>query len=468
MSRLLKIGLFVAITGSLSIAYIMQTVEAVDAEKTMIIHMYMEDASGLMPESRVRFAGVPVGRVKAISLEEGRAKVSMEVDAEVPLYQDAKAIKIMDSLLGNSAVSLESGSAITGNLLPGGTVTRVESSTAMDRTFSSTGTAAEELSLLIEEFRTFMNSGGYLQLGDLLGSAERTVRVSGDLVEENLRILRSAVRDIAEMTSRLEAQSAGDTENLSAVLENSARLSARLDAIAAANDRELRQLVEEMRKSAESLNAVLSSSRNIAASIERGEGNIGRFVKDEQLYERINRISEDVEGFVDSSIGLDLQLDLNTAYDAGTSAVDTRAGLRLIPGNKPKDYRFALRLPSDGEESNDLLFSAQLARHLGPVSLRGGLIENSGGLGLDLTPLPQLKVTSDLFRFSRPSGPVINTGIMIFPFHDPRSENPLHWLYLSGALRDILENGASAYQLGLGIRFFDNDLKGIAPFVPTP
>mgnify|MGYP007060763253 FL=1 len=43
--------------------------------------------------------------------------------------------------------------------------------------------------------------------------------------------------------------------------------------------------------------------------------------------------------------------------------------------------------------------------------------------------------------------------------------NPLNWIYLSGGADNLLSDRRD-YFLGLGLRFTDNDLKGIAGYIP--
>lgn len=471
MSRLLKIGLFVAVTGTFSVLYIMQTVEAIDAEETVLIHAYLDDASGLLPDSRVRLSGVNVGRVRSIVLEEGRAKVTMEIDAEIPIYQNSKVIKQMDSLLGNSVITIDPGTMDAGTIPPDGTVRNVMSETVMNRAFSTTERVASELELLLVEFRAFMNEGGYSQMEDMLEAARSTVDVTGALVEQNLVLMRSAMEDIAELAERVNLESDREIENISEILEHTARLTARLDRMAEENDRELSLAVQEMRRSAETLTAVLESTRGVAEKIERGEGNIGRLVNDDELYERVIRISEDVEGYVDSTIGLGVQVGFQADYLSASAGVENRAEVRLIPQDRGKDYRLGVTIPPGGDgggESGDMRVSAQLTRSYGPVTLRGGIIESSGGLGLDLQPVKSFELSTQVYRLGREAGPALDAGGTIYPFFDPASDNPLRWLYLTGGVRDILAGAGMEYHFGLGLRLFDNDLKGIIQYVPAP
>ena len=80
MSRYLKIGLFVTVTATLLVAYVMRTANTVGGGGgSYTVHAYMEDASGLVIDSAVRLAGVQVGRLTDIQLDENRARLTMEL-----------------------------------------------------------------------------------------------------------------------------------------------------------------------------------------------------------------------------------------------------------------------------------------------------------------------------------------------------------------------------------------------------
>jgi len=60
----------------------------------------MADASGIAQRSQVRIAGIAVGSIDSIKLEEGRARIDMRIKSDVPIYEDATVIKSSSSLLG--------------------------------------------------------------------------------------------------------------------------------------------------------------------------------------------------------------------------------------------------------------------------------------------------------------------------------------------------------------------------------
>lgn len=83
-----------------------------DGEDSRTITAYFEDASPLVAGNTVKSAGVIVGEITDIAVEDGVAAVTMELDPSVlPINEDATATIRAKSLLGERYVDLDPGSA---------------------------------------------------------------------------------------------------------------------------------------------------------------------------------------------------------------------------------------------------------------------------------------------------------------------------------------------------------------------
>ncbi|MQA12620.1 MAG: MCE family protein [Pseudonocardiaceae bacterium] len=77
----------------------------------MTVTAMFTDASPMVPGNEVRAAGVTVGQIQSIELNDGRAQVEMSVDKSVlPMHQDARAVITPKDLLGERFINLERGS----------------------------------------------------------------------------------------------------------------------------------------------------------------------------------------------------------------------------------------------------------------------------------------------------------------------------------------------------------------------
>ena len=83
-------------------------------------------ASGLKPGSSVEIAGVEVGRVRAIALDEDRAAVTLAVNDTVKLYTDTIASIKTRGIIGEKFLALSPGGG-GDPLKPGDTIRDTES-----------------------------------------------------------------------------------------------------------------------------------------------------------------------------------------------------------------------------------------------------------------------------------------------------------------------------------------------------
>ena len=449
----------------------------------------------MRPGTQIWVSGVAVGRVEKIGLDQGQALLEMELSSEVPVYRNAVIRKQTQSLLGNAIVALEPGTASAAALEPGGLVPNVVSDTSMERAFNSAERVAVEMEAFMTSINRFMNEeGGYATLEEILSLSRDTVASTNRMVESNMLLLERSLQNIVAITDRLEANSSEDLRYISQILEDTAAITRRIDRLLAQQDDQMNDSVDDLRQSIDYLNTSLANIASITSSIDAGEGTLGKLVNDDELYQRVDRVARNVDEFVGSSLGLEVQLGFRSEYLTLQQTTKNHAELRLIPAGKDKYYSFGLVASpagtlketetrvrrdtnSDGsidddtttyeaERTDALKFSAQLARSYGPVTLRGGMIENSAGFGLGIAPTKQFAISSEIFRFGDET-PYLRGYGTFFPVFDPLSPNPLNWLYISGGIDDAL-TGDRDYFLGLGLRLTDNDLKGVLPFAPTP
>src|SRR5580704_11851013 len=73
------------------------------------VHAFLPDVTGIAPRSRVMTAGIQVGYIDRLSLENGMARVDIKMRPEFPLYEDAAVGRRATSLIGESLIVLTPG-----------------------------------------------------------------------------------------------------------------------------------------------------------------------------------------------------------------------------------------------------------------------------------------------------------------------------------------------------------------------
>lgn len=163
-----------------------------DPARTTVSALFA-DASPLVPGNKVQLHGVEVGTIREVLLEDGRARVVMDVDrSALPMHTDATAKIMPVSLLGERFVQLDRGSDAaplsgTGDPIP---VERTSSAVDLDQLLD---TLDDPTSASLAALVTTLGEG---------------VAGQGDNVAGTLAALEPAMRDTGRLAGILDEQNA--------------------------------------------------------------------------------------------------------------------------------------------------------------------------------------------------------------------------------------------------------------------
>lgn len=230
------------------------------------------------------------------------------------------------------------------------------------------------------------------------------------------------------------------------------------------------------------LEGTLENVKSVTSKIDKGEGTVGRLLTDTKLIDDFEKIVSDI-GTVTGPLGaLKIDVDIRSEYLFGQGAMKHYVSLALRP--KPdKYYLFQIVDDPRGDvtsiqrttTSNDptkppvltetiqesrsgFKITAQFAKRWHFLTFRYGIMESTGGFGVDVTLL------EDALRFK--------FDIFDFDFsHLPRVRLLAAWnfienVYIAAGVDDMLNGDSRDYFLGLGVNFTDNDIKSVLPFIP--
>jgi phospholipid/cholesterol/gamma-HCH transport system substrate-binding protein len=118
----LAVGLFM-IAGIVCLAYLSIRLGRLEVlgEKGYEIHAIFSNSGGLKPGSSVTIAGVEVGRVKKVVLEDYQARVVMSLPVNLKIQEDAIASIKTKGLIGDKYIEISPG-GLEENLKPGGLI----------------------------------------------------------------------------------------------------------------------------------------------------------------------------------------------------------------------------------------------------------------------------------------------------------------------------------------------------------
>jgi len=476
--RYIKVGLFFITLGFAGTGYMILATDGFNNFNTRIFEVVMTDATGLSTNSKVYLAGVPVGKIRAIELTEDRALLKIAFLRKMEIRSDARITRKSSSILGTSILALSAGTENGSILKPGDRIDPVVPSGDMTALMGSAQDLSVQMAVLLKEFQT-----------------------------RQMALLEVSLQTFNSITSKIDDRSDAELERVSRILESTALITERFEKMLALREGDIDASTVEIRIALENLRAISDEVRG-------GKGNIGQALYDDTLYanlvataheteiaaaklqdaiDSVNRLAvnadqvvTDAGKIVSKANGLGVQVDSRARYDVLAAGVRGGASLRLEPGSKDRWYRIGVAGNPDGTETRTVTetdsttgvsrsdttetkfgvaIDAEIARKSGAFTLRGGLLESSAGFGLDYEPFRWMTVSGELFDFREGTLPNLRSTVTVYPFFDPMSNKPWNWIYVSGGVTGALD-ARRDYFVGAGLRFADEEIRGLAGLVP--
>jgi phospholipid/cholesterol/gamma-HCH transport system substrate-binding protein len=434
-----------------------------------------DSVAGLAPQSKIRIAGVEVGDVRTITLENGKARVVLGLSKDVPIYADANVSLGSIGILGEKFVDLDPGHSAKGPF-PGGTPLPSKAGISLDNLM-------ETLSEIGKNVKGVTQS-----LNESIGGEQGRQKL--DEIVDNIRVLTAEFRTMAQENhgainhtmANVEALSTDLRDRLPKLAQQFETVGKNLNAILEENRPELKGVVGDVRKLAQSFQGTAENLKVLTDRVNKGEGTIGKLLNDESTIKKINEAVDNVNNMLGGFNKMDFRLDMGAAQ--WTKRGDSRVGLGLDIAPRP-DYWYALAFAStpDGKINQSIqtitqldpvtgqpvavpqnikwvttdqafTVSAQFAKRLGPAVFSAGIVEGKGGAGVELRALDDR----------------VRAGFLAYDFTKRDNKpNPRYrfttsyqfWkgAYLQAGLQDIANKELRTAFFGAGLRWKDDDLK---------
>ena len=480
-SQAAKVGLFVALMSAAGYGIYRYVSPEVGGGGTYTVWALIPNATGLATRSRVTIAGIPVGTLDSIQLQEGEARLNVKMRSDVTLYENATLGKKATSLLGEAAVVLTPGTPDHRKLKNGDEIHIIVNETTPAELLDEVKDIADSVKAVAQQLAASVgtekggeNMRAILQnLADATDSLNKTIR-------ENREIVHDALVNVDEITRNANPQVAQILENVRTVTQDVRELMAQANQTNGGQKGELRQTVERLNEASKDLQSTLEHANHVAERIDKGEGTIGKLTKDDALVNEVQGVAEGVNDYVQNITRLQTIVSLRGEYYFLSNTIKSYVELRLQP-TEDKYYLFQLindprgltkvtdesvqttntTLPANYRTittttTDSFRFSLQYAKRIGPFTGRFGIMESTGGVGLDLHLLQdRFEIVNDLFGFSEDVVPRYRVYV---------SYEFIKHLWVLGGVDFIFDPTLRDYFLGLQLRFNDEDLKTILPF----
>ena len=427
------------------------------------LYATVDNATGLLIDTNVRVAGIQVGRIKNMELVENRAKLTLELEQRIQVHSNDILKRVPQGILGSSFLEIvltNEGSVLE----DGAEMLNIEDKSLID-TLSG---GAEEIVGNVENVTADIQA--YLATSDLFAQIDKIAST-----------LESTLQHINQITKGLAVNSELNAQNINLLVASMAGIASALEQFLAQDKANPNQ---DLSDTLVSIKESLQNIQAITDSINNGEGTVGKLLKDDSLYTEANTAVANINKITNRAAGLYTNFDYRyegLISGAGNGyASRNHINLRIAPAESPRYYQIGVS--TGGPERFDgtpiytstigdstLKLNILLAQQFTPwLRAKGGLIENTGGVGIDITPIKQVEVGVEAFDFGGgDTGAMLRTTTYIYPFFDPNEKNnPLKWIYVGGGVDDILNSYERNYYFGVGIRIYDEFLYDSIRLIP--
>lgn len=408
------------------------------------------NAGGLVKNSAVRMSGIPVGVIKDIRLQDGMARVEITVRSDVPLYVSASVEMKSQGILGDKYIELSPGSPSDPPLARKGQILDVKETGNLDNVIQQVGGIAADLKEVAKVLKESVANEGTNKhvLGRVVLNIERLTQDVAEITSNNKGKLNKIVDQINNITETLDT---------------------------ALNDESDEGFKKTWKRTLVRIDSTVKNLDEITTKINNGEGTIGKLISDEETAENVSSAIEGINNFVDTGSKMSTSLDLQTGYMSVANGAKTDVNIKLQPGidryyllgvtDDPFGVVDRTRTVTTGSTtgditevktfSNKMKMNLQFAKNFFDFTVRGGLIENSGGLGFDYSIGKRWRVSLEMFNFSNLNlRPTVRYQV---------------WkgIYLVGGMNDALNKaGNFSSYLGAGLFITNDDLKMMLTKLP--
>ncbi|MDR1397633.1 MAG: MlaD family protein [Desulfarculales bacterium] len=461
-----KLGLFVIIAlAVLAWMSIQMGVLRMGEAEGYKVYFMTDNASGLKHKAPVLMAGIRIGSVEAIDLVDRQARLTLIINHDVQIPADSTVSLNTQGILGDAYVKIVPGTEQA--LAPEARETRLTNVQAQHRLEDLAGSLGE----ILDDLKIITSS-----LKISLASTESQDNIQASLV------------NIKEITDALRLVIAGNEDRMVKIVTNLERFTASLNQITArieSGQGSLGGLINE-RETLDDLNATLASLKSVTQKIDEGQGSLGKLVNDDETVTRLDDALLGINDYISQGERWRLGVDYRGEWNFREEAMRNTLNVRLQPS---ADKFFLLGVVDDPRgqredtytrevttvngqsqvverrvskiEDDQLGFNAQFGKRFYDLTVRGGLFNSSGGLGLDYNLLDdRLTFTLEASEFRRDENPRLRLAAD-YKFWK--------YFYLTAGWDDLVSStDQDNFFLGAGITFYDDDLKYLLTNAPIP
>ena len=436
------------------------------AQRTYNVYAVFDDATGLGVRSRVQIAGIPIGQVDRVELDQqtSKAKVWLRVRRQFVLHRNATITKRSESILGDFLLDVGPGSPDQPVLHDGDEIRIVIRQPSMNDVFQSLNKIAGDIGDITGNLRKVLGGAeGEDNMRTLVSrllriseGIERIINQSGAKLDATLANFESFSGDLAHLSETESGDIVAILQNTRDATREARDILQTIGQVVGSNQQqgEFKDTVKSLKTNLSKLDASLTNVQEITDKINKGQGTVGHLINDDKLARNLDKASTQLTnllgtpdqlkievnerselmigspagGKLDPNVPNVLSVARDTAYNPWTK---NYFGLRIIPRpdkwygfdivDDPRGYTRRVRTVNNAQcgattcfpnyptaidtitTERVLKFSVYIAKRYGPISGRFGILENTGGAGIKLyLANDSLTLSADAWEFANP------------------------------------------------------------------
>lgn len=255
-------------------------------DSTRVYYSEFDNVQGLTPSSIVTINGFQVGNVSTIKFnpkKKGSFVVSYTLTSDFPFSKNSETRIIPPTISGMGAAELtiipsydgeeaKSGSYLNGNIQQG--------------LIASLGNKVNPLNNKLSLVLTNVDK--------LLVNLNNTLDVNTqNNIKSSIHKLNASLGNFRNASKSLDDLLAENKTKFSAILDNATSASEKLNSVSTSFEKA--NLSNDLKQTVTKLNATLNSFDSVLSEIDKGNGTIGKLLKDKGLYTNLENASKEME-----------------------------------------------------------------------------------------------------------------------------------------------------------------------------
>jgi phospholipid/cholesterol/gamma-HCH transport system substrate-binding protein len=292
-----KVGVFVLVCVAVAIGLVMQFGKLTQFGKgTYEITVVFPNANGIIKDANVQYAGITVGKVREIKLDQSgalRVKVKLAIEQGVKIRRDAKFIINQSGLLGDRFVDITP-QGTTAEFIPPGA--EVEGATAVDlnEAIRRAVDVLQEASGTIQTINKAVKRIDETVLGTQSLAHVTATLANVDATTSNTAALTASLGSVVETNRGKVDEALTDlskaSKDFSAASRQVEELIKRVDTLVVTNTPDVQAAITNLTASAGRLNIILTR-------LEKGDGTAGKLLVDPKLHDDLVELIEKINRY---------------------------------------------------------------------------------------------------------------------------------------------------------------------------